>query len=818
MIFLALLTLQPSPAQIARAMVQQLSLEEQVSLVHGSSDFGFAKLPKLKWDELLMTDGPQGVRGPTATAWSSGIAMAATWNPERIEEVGRALGREADASGHRVLLGPGVNIMRTPLGGRNFEYMGEDPYLAGKTAAGYVRGVQSQGVAACVKHFCLNEQEMWRTTIDVRCSERALNEIYAEPWRIAISESHPWSVMAAYNRINGPYCTESKPLLIDTLRGKWYFDGAVISDWGAWHDDKLSIEGGCDIEMPSGADAARDARIAARVRRGEISAQALEDRATMSYLLSMRLRGGRSEAAEIATPRHAELARKLATESMVLLRNQNGLLPLDATRLKRIAVIGPNADFLHTMKAGGLERAGGSGAVLPAYEITPLMGLRERLGGKVQIEFVPGYEFEAGYPPVPASALPGGLVGEEFSGPSFAGTERARKDATLDVRWKSGEPLVSIRWKGTLVAPETADYTLALSSDDGSRLALDGKLLIDNWGDHDTKTVTVRVRLVAGERHALAIEYANTGGKGDIALGWRKKSGVDFANVAKAARNADVAIVFAGTNHSYDREALGWGDVPHADKPDLELIGPQARLIKAVATANPRTVVVLINGAPVSVEGWHDKVGSILEAWYPGQESGRAIADVLFGDAEPGGRLPCTFGKRLEDWPCHRMGTRVYPGTGNNGHVDYDDGIWVGYRGFDHFGTAPRYPFGFGLGYGKFEISKPALTVNGLLYSLRTVVRNVGSRTGSEVLQVYVEPSGDRDRPVRELKAFRKVSIPPGASETVDIRLLRGDFARYDEKAHDWIVPAGKYSIAIGRSSREILYRIPVTIDAPSKR
>jgi beta-glucosidase len=667
-------------------LFSRLTPLEKVSLVHGCSDMGYGNIPRIGLPEVLMTDGPQGVRleSGTATAFPCGLAMAATWNTALAEQAGKAMGEECRALNRRVFLAPGVNIMRTPLGGRNFEYMGEDPLLAGKTAAACIRGIQSQGVAACVKHWNFNEQEHWRTTINVECGERALREIYGPAFETAVREGKVWAVMPAYNRFEGDYCTASKFLNLEVLDHDYGFDGALISDWGAWHDDKLAIEGGCTLEMPSKQDAKRDADLASRVSKGEISSAALD--AAVRRDLRLLFRVGAFDAwngGSLNTTAHQRTSRQAATESIVLLKNTRGVLPLDIARCRKIAVIGPNADQHHTMADGsGLALRGGSGATRPPREITPLSALKERFGDK--IVYAPGLLFE----------------------------------------------------------------------------------------------------------QKLSITDA-------------------AAQAVTAAKDADVVIFFAGTDHRYDREALGWGDVEGADKPDLEFIGAQADLIRKVAAVNPRTVVVMVNGAPVSVERWHKQVPAIVEAWYGGMEAGNAIADILIGAANPSGKLPCTFGKKLDDWLCHNLGAESFPGTGNFGVVKYLDDIWVGYRHFDRAGIAPRFPFGYGLSYttfkyGKAELSAKTLTGDETL-TVSAPVKNTGKRAGAEVAELYLhENEPALPRPPQELKGYAKVFLQPGETQTVSFTIHRRDLSFWDVATRAWKATPGKFEARIGASSRDI--------------
>jgi beta-glucosidase len=682
-------------------LFSRLLPEEKVALLRGDGGMGYGKIARIGLPEILMTDGPQGVRldAGNATAFPCALAMASAWNPSLLELAGVAMGEECRALNRRVFLAVGVNIMRTPLGGRNFEYMGEDPYLAGKTAAAFVRGIQSQGIAACIKHWNLNEQEHWRTTINVECDERALHEIYCPAFEMGVKEGGVWSVMPAYNRFRGDYCTASKHLNIDILENEYGFDGALISDWNAWHDDKLAIEGGCTIEMPSKPDAVRDARLVARIANGEISQSAFDEAVRRNLRLLFRIGAFDAyQGGSVNTTEHQQVSRQMATESIVLLKNNGNLLPLDINKLKRIAVIGPNADQYHTMADGSpLSARGGSGATRPPYEITPLAALKARFGDKIL--YVPGMSF--------------------------------------------------------------------------------------------------------GQRPAST-------------------NLVDEA--VAAAKAADVVLFFAGLDHSLDCEFLGWEDKPGADKPSLELIGPQAELIQKIVAVNSNAIVVLVNGSPVSVEQWHQSVPAIIESWYGGMESGNAVADILSGYANPSGKLPCTFGKKLDDWLCHKLGPESFPGSGNNGVVRYLDGIWVGYRHFDQANIEPRFPFGHGLSYTTFKYGKPVVlnkSISGSQSSTISIpITNTGARAGAEVVQLYIhEVSPTLPRPPQELKGFAKLTLQPGETKNANFSICQRDLAYWDEASRNWKATPGKFEVRIGSSSRDIraVAKIDLTVGLTAK-
>ncbi|MBS1706948.1 MAG: glycoside hydrolase family 3 C-terminal domain-containing protein [Armatimonadetes bacterium] len=783
------------------SIFKRLTLEEKATLMHGSSGFSFGKLPSHNLPEIGMNDGPQGVRQGVSTAFPCAITYAATWDRDLIRKLGVALGQETKAAGNRVILGPAVNIMRTPLGGRTFEYMGEDPYLAGHIAAEYIKGVQSQGVAACVKHFTLNEQEVWRTTIDVYSSRRALEEIYAEPFRIAIQEGKVWSLMSAYNKVQGDYCTASPLLNQQLLRKEWGFDGVIMSDWGAWHDDKLALESGATLDMPSGMDAKKDQALADRVREGEISEEALNDAVRRNLLMASRVAPPDDKKLKnVSNEERAQIAKQVAIDGMVLLKNSNSLLPLDSKKLKRIAVIGPNADKKHTLIGTGAV-GGGSGAVEPPYEITVLEGLKKALGGKVQVDFAPGFEFARPFSLIGKDYVPGGFDEMRWSTQDFTGSSTAGHSEKIDVNTDSNGGSYSYRWTGTLVAPRTEDLTLIIGSDDGSRLYADDKLLIDNWGDHNTERKMGTIKVQKGQKVSLKLEFYNSIGKGEMYLAVKSPKQYEFSTAVALAKGADAVVFVGGTDHSYDSEGWSEGSPFGADKPNLDPIGPQAEFINEIAKVNPKIAVVLINGAPISVEAFKNSAAAILEAWYPNQEGGSAVADVLLGHADPGGRLPVTFGKKLEDWRSHQFGMEGYPGTEEHGKETYKDDIWVGYRWFDHARIEPSYPFGFGLSYTTFKMADFKLTATKTGWVATCSVTNTGKRAGSHVVQIYVQNPASQDRAIRELKGFSKVHLKAGESAKVSIPLDKTAFRRYDESMGDWVVPGGKYQVLWGNSS-----------------
>ncbi len=806
-------------------ILAQLTTEEKVALCYGRSWMEAGEVKRLGIGQLKMADGPQGVtRFTEPCALPVGISLSCTWNPEAAHEYGKVIAEEMLALKRHMILGPGVNLMRTPRCGRNFEYYGEEPYLSGTMAAAYIQGVQSLDVAACVKHFVANNQENHRCLSSSNVDERTLRELYMVPFEIAVKEGKPWSLMSSYNRLNGIHAAEHKWLQDDVLKKEWGFDGLVVSDWNAVVSAKGSALGGLDLEMGSG-HFSKDSALLNLVKSGEVPMDVLDDKVRRMLRLMARthvLDPELQKTGEVQTPAHQKKVRELASEGMVLLKNDRGVLPLDASKLKKVLVVGPNADKEHR---GG----GGSGGVNSPYEITPLQGIRQVLGDRV--EYVAGLTFDNN------SVFPSrylrtvddqeGLTGEYYDNPNLEGAPVVRGiSKAIDCKWgkamfgipsdpKMPTNRLSVRWTGKLVAPVTGPMKLGVNADDGVRVWLDGKLIIDQWkpGIHN---LLADVSLQKGREYDLKVEYNDVGGDAYAQLVWQDPRQNPDAAVA-AAKDADAVIFVGGTHHGYDREG-GWGE-SSTDIPNLELIGAQSELIEKLAKENKNIIVVLVNGSVVKLEPWIDHVPSVLEAWYGGQEAGNAIADILFGKVNPSGKLTCTFGKEEKDYACHAQGT--YPGTlgplSVDPHTDYKEGIFIGYRWFDQQGIEPRFPFGYGLSYTTFTIAPPSVSAReitaGDTLKVTTQVSNTGSREGAEVVQLYVsDPKASVPRPPKELKGFRKVFLKPGETKTVEFELAPRAFSFWDTEKHDWKAEPGEFEIRLGNSSRNLTPPVSVTM------
>lgn len=663
-------------------LLGRLTLEEKVALVHGDSKFTTPAIPRLGIPRRWLSDGPHGVRediGPDtwaparhtddfATCMPAGIALAATWDPHAARACGEVIGEEALKRGKHIMLGPSVNIMRTPLCGRNFEYYGEDPFLASRLSVGYINGVQSRAVASCVKHFAANNQETQRGTINVEMDERALREIYLPAFKAAVREAQVMAVMAAYNQFRGQHCCENEYLLNRILKGEWGFKGLVVSDWGGAHDTREAALNGLDLEM--GTEKPYSEFYLANpylegLRSGKYPISGLDDkvRRNLRQIIATRMLGGRPKGS-INTKAHQDTARRVAEESMVLLKNQEGFLPLVPARLHTLAVIGENATRL--------QAAGGDSSGIKAFfEVTPLQGILRRVANNLNIIYSQGYGRDAGS---------------------------------------------------------------------------------------------------------------------------------DLADRAEAAaKTADAVIYVGGLNHEKGGDTEGW------DRTDLNLPYGQAALLERILKANPRTVVVLVGGSPMSMEPWLDHAPAVLLSWYSGMEGGDALAGILFGDVNPSGKLPCTFPKRLSDSPAHALD--AYPGQ--NGTVRYAEGLLVGYRWYDARNIEPLFPFGFGLSYTTFEYSGLTVTPGEAAkpdqVTVEFDVANTGPRQGAEVAQVYVQPIKSLSpRPVKELKGFKRIELGATVKQRVAVVLPLSAFACYSPKKAAWVAEAGEFRILVGSSSRDI--------------
>jgi len=707
--------------QRVQDLLGRMTLQEKVAMLSGADWMQTVPNQRLGIPSIKMADGPIGIRswtGPSSegkaekaknqvatTAFPAGVAMAATWDTDLLQSEGQAIGQEMKALGRDMILGPTVNINRTPLWGRNFEGYGEDPYLTSRLAVAYIEGVQGEGIIATVKHFAANNQEFERHRINAVVDERALHEIYFPAFKAAVQEAGVWSVMSAYNKLNGVYCAENSPLLKAVLENGWGFKGFVVSDWGSTYSTAATVNAGMDVEMPGGPPMAAwlkkpgtqaagngggwlvPEKALADVSAGKISVATIDEnvgRILRVIFVSGQFDKPHTATGDIDTPEQRDVARKAATESIVLLKNSGDLLPLDPTKIHSVVVIGPNAAVART---GG----GGSSLVVPKYSVSPLKGIQDRAGQRVQVSYALGATME----------------GED-------------------------------RNKDTSQSPEQ-----------------------------------------------LRNEAVN------------------------AAAKADAAIIVVGRAPNLESEDF--------DIKSLDLPAGQDDLIEAVAKVNQHTIVVINAGGPVIMSKWIALVPAIVDMWYGGQEGGNAIAEILFGDADPSGKLPVSFVKQWKDSPAYGH----YPGE--HLQVDYVEGIYVGYRYFDKKNVEPLFPFGYGLSYTKFDYSDlkvtPSEASSGKPVEVSLQVSNTGSRPGAEVVELYVHDGHSRvDRPVKELKGFQRVDLAPGESKSVHFTLDRNAVSFYSTANKEWVAEPGPFEVLVGSSSRDIRMKGSFTLSSESAR
>ncbi len=665
-------------------LFKRLTLDEKIRLLSGHRIFNTAPINRVGLESMRMTDGPFGVSmlsgGLTKnTRFPCTKSLAATWNRDLANKLGGAIADEVRARGRHVLLAPGINIDRTPLNGRTFEYYGEDPYITKEFAIQFVKGVQDKNIGACIKHFVVNNQEILRKTISVEIDERTLHEVYLRSFESVIKEANPYFVMTCYNKVNGIYGSDNSYLIREVLLEKWGFQGVVVTDWGATYHDELTpkscLKAGLSLEMPTGRKYKKKLLHDA-LQNHEIEEEWIND-AVRRILLVAGKTGvfDNPDSLPIGITNsydHQSLSRQIAEEGMVLLKN-NGILPLDIASINSIAILGPNKN-----KKFGKLLYGGSSAVKPPYEVTPQVGIKNYLPDRVKL----------------------------------------------------------------VQDPSKADVTLLF----------------------------------------LGLNHDKDGGR-------REFFPIPFLKRKKALK------------YGHDSEG--------ADRAQLELPHSQIALIENTIKQNPKTIVILINGSPIGMNNWIESVPAVLEAWYGGMEAGNAIAKVILGEINPSGKLPITFPEKIEDSPAHKS-SEMYPGDLESLKVFYDEGIFVGYRHFEKYNISPLFPFGFGLSYTTFSYDSLSLEKNelkGLNDSLflSVDITNTGSRSGSEIVQVYAhDVEAKVDRPFKELIGFEKIHLDPNDTKTVKIEIKGKDLAYYDVNIHDWNLDPGTIKILVGSSSQDI--------------
>jgi beta-glucosidase len=821
----------PSNPEIDRrvdTLLHRMTLQEKLDYI-GGTGFAVRAMPTLGIPALEMSDGPLGVRSNQkfpSTAYAAGIGLAASWDPQLAERVGAGIGSDARARGIHFMLGPGVNIYRAPMNGRNFEYCGEDPFLAASVATGYIVGMQKQGVSSTVKHFLGNNSEFLRHDSDSIIDERTAREIYLPAFESAVKNAHVGAIMDSYNRVNGLHSTQNGYFNTDVVRKQWGFQGVMMSDWVATYDAIGAANGGLDLEMPKGKYMNEENLLPA-IRDGRVKEATIDEKVRRILTTGVRFGWLDRDQTDLSLSKYSEENHRVALdgarEGIVLLKNQGPLLPLDKQKIKSILVAGPDAWPAQAV-------AGGSGKAVPFSAVSVLEGIGAYVGTSVKVYY------ERGLPPMIdlaeatefSTAAPNGERGltlETFTNGDLSGapafSQRVHDLNFTGKTWddfenldealellEAGKKPSSRRWTGFYIAPETSSYLVAAEyagEGNGYRLFLDDKLIFDQWTTAAALQDHATLNLSAGP-HKIVVEAFQ-----DFPVGGRLRIGIMdqrkiVSSAAKAiAAKVDVVIVAAGFDANSESEG--------ADR-TFSLPFGQEELIRELAAQNKNTIVTVTSGGSVDPGDWLDRVPAYLELWYPGERGGTALAEILFGEVNPSGHLPITFERRWTDNPVHDS---YYTEPGTN-RVVYKEGVFVGYRGYEHHHTKPLFPFGYGLSYTTFryshmEVQPDDESSRGARYHVTLDVTNTGTRAGADVVQVYVGEANPKvPRPAKELKGFSRVDLAPGETKHVSVLLDPRAFTFYDVNAKHWHADAGRYTVEVGRSSEEVPLHAGITL------
>ena len=812
------------------AILGKMTPQQKIDYI-GGTGFAIRAMPELGLPAIEMSDGPLGVRsnaGFPSTTYTAGIALAATWDPEMAERVGAGIGKDARARGVHFMLGPGINIYRSPRYGRNFEYFGEDPFLTSAMAVGYIEGMQKQGVSSTVKHFMGNNSEFLRHDSDSIIDERTMREIYLPGFEAAVRKAHVGAIMDSYNLTNGEHMTQNGRLNTDLVRKEWGFEGVMMSDWLATYDGVAAANGGLDIEMPTGAFMNQKNLLPA-LKSGTVKQATIDEK--IRRILNTANRFGWLDPGYSQTDPSLSLysvpdqavALDEARESIVLLKNEGGLLPLDRSKIKSVLVVGPDA-------YPGAPVGGGSAGVSPFHNVSALEGIGTYLGSNTTVYYergLPTLKELAGKTEFMTAARDGkaGLTVEYFNDKALSG--KPYKTATAHVindpgkTWQSmmddlaalmeafssgAKHESSRRWTGYYVAANPGPYEIALQNPgegNGDRLYVDGKLVIDNWKISRAYQPHVTLQLAAGPHKVVAEDWQDSLMGGELRVAIADQRTLVSARAKELASKADVVLIAAG----FDADSEGEG----ADR-TFDLPFGQDELIREIAPLNKSTVVAMTSGGNVDSAAWLDKVPAYLELWYPGEAGGTALAEVLFGDVNPSGHLPATFERKAEDNPTY---ANYYP-EGDSKKVTYKEGIFVGYRGYEHNGVKALFPFVYGLSYTTFKYGNLTVTPagsSGASFTVSFDVTNTGDRPGATVAQVYVaDAPASVPEPGKQLKGFRRVTLKPGETQQVSVPLDARAFAYYDVAAKRWAIAPGSFGVLVGDSSADILLTGAATV------
>lgn len=802
-------------------IIAGLSLEEKIDLLGGHPARGSTQgNERAGIPEIKMADGPLGVHWwcDKSTAYPATICAAATWDRKLVNRLGWGLGRDARARGVHILLAPGVNIYRSPLCGRNFEYMGEDPFLTSTMVVEHVRGVQSRGVSATVKHYTANYMEFGRHDVSSDVDERTLHEVYLPAFRAAVREAGCGALMTGYNLVNGIHCSEHEELINGILKNRWGFDGLVMSDWVSTYSAVEAANAGLDIEMPHAVWLTRE-KLAPAVEDGLVSVAVIDDK--VRRLLRLAACFGwldneqKDDSIPLDDPETSRVALDVARNGFVLLKNDNGTLPFDKSRIKTLAVVGPHA--LDTQIG-----AGGSSYTRPNHVVSLLEGIKAAAGDHVEVLHARGVDHDRCQRAYNDSRYltPDGKEGlrvEYFANPDFSGKPvLVRVDPRIAIYWKTAPPPemleiqdYSIRWSGKIVPEVSGHHIFYLAgARESAKVFLDDTLLqpqdSDPWREYAGEFAFAKLQ--AGREHALRIELVKSGPHAPIFFGYEHSANIDHdrEEALSIAQRADAVVLCTG----FTRTTEGEGHDRSFALPKIT-----RDFLEDILGANGNSVVAMTAGGGVDMEGWIGRAGALLHIWYPGQEGGTALGEILFGTVNPSGRLPATFERRLED----RSSSTCYHDHDGDQRVEFSDTIFGGYRHFDRVDTEPLFPFGFGLSYTSFEYSDMRLSASSMTedetVTVSVDVTNTGERDGAEVVQLYVrDVEASLPRPEKELKGFEKVFLKRGETGTVEIPVDRTALHYYDPGMHEWVCEKGTFELIVARNARDIVSRAELTL------
>jgi beta-glucosidase len=795
-------------------LLSKMTTEEKLAYIGGYKGFYIRGIERLGLPEIKLTDGPVGThKDGRSTAYPASILSAATWDTSLIYQLGKQLGRDSRARGVHILLAPGVNMVRAPMGGRNFEYFSEDPFLASRIAVAYIKGLQDEKVVATVKHYAANNQEWDRHQVSSDIDERTLHEIYLPAFKAAVQEAKVGSVMTSYNLVNGIHTSQNNYLNNEILKQKWGFDGFVMSDWYSTYDGVAAAKGGLDLEMPSAKFMTKETLLKA-VQENRLKQEVIDDK--VRRILRIIFRFGffdhdqLDRTIPLDNPEGAKVALELARGGIVLLKNEKNVLPLDKGKIKTLAVIGPNAN---SYIAGG-----GSSYTFPFHTSSILNGI-ETIAKGVQVNYVPGLPTltdaikQSAFFTEPGSKTKG-LRGEYFSNIKLEGKpDKIVVDTLVNINngWhiaaeNKGIPFdhCSMRWTGVIRPVKHTKYRFTVRGFDGFRLWVNGDKAIDAWRDQGITTREAVLDLEANKEYSIRLEYFANVHPVEISFACQENE-LNFNTAINAARLSDAAIVCVGFNESSERES---------NDRTFELPQYQDSLIASIARVNPNTIVLLNAGGSADIGKWVDHVKGLLHIWYSGQEGGTAVAEILFGKTNPSGKLPMSFEKRWEDNPAY---LNYYDPSGSK-KVNYKEGVFMGYRYYDSKNVKPRYPFGFGLSYTNFSFGKLTVLSKGKRgdphLSVSFNITNTGNVDGAEVAQLYVgELKPTVARPNKELKAFKKIFLKKGETKRITMELNAAALSYYNILQKEFSYNPGDFEIMVGNSSSNILSKKIVHVD-----